>query len=187
MPVSPNPQTQNVIDAFGYRFNITHSKFNRTDFDQTYLEYDDGKEMITFKIIRNIDAEIAESISSDKITLFASIFEPKRVDYPGQYTQTIICPEEFKPKYYELQNNKSARNDIGNENIIKYFVGYANANKVAGACSADLIQYRYDYGFMSCPQQRMLVEIEYYSVLELNNTQQFMQNLNCDVLSNSSI
>ncbi|MFA5797695.1 MAG: hypothetical protein WC916_06725 [Candidatus Woesearchaeota archaeon] len=171
--VSTTP-ANTVENVFGYVFNVSQSKFN-----QTYLEYDDGKEIITLKIIRDVDLDIAETISSDRIVLFRSIFEPKRVDYPGQYTRTIECPEEFKPKYYEFNNTT-----VGERT--KYFVGYANVNKVAGACTADLIYYNYAYGFMSCPQERWLIEIEYYSILEFNKTQMFMKSLDCTTLHNST-
>ncbi len=162
--------TKNIL---GYTFIASYSKFN-----YTYLEYDDSKEIITLKIIKNVDPITADIITSDRIALFKSIFEPKRVDYPGQYTRTIECPEAYKPKYYELNNTNTTTGSI-TDGKIRYFIGFANANKVAGACSTDLIYYHYAYGFMHCPSQQSLIEIEYYSVLESNKTPSFMKNLTC--------
>ncbi len=155
---------------------------SRSLFNQTYYEFDDGNESITLKSIPHVDAVVAESLVSDRLTLFRSIFEPKRVDYPGAYTQTIICPEEYKPKYDEINLTAQSASTENSGAYLKYFVGYANSNKVAGACSADLIAYHYAYGFMYCPGAQSLVEIEYYAVLPLNTTQSFMKNLDCTML-----
>jgi len=162
-----------VKNIFDYSFNVSQSEFN-----QTYLEHDDGQEIITLKLIQNINSEVANSMISDRTALFESIFEPKRVDYPGQYTHTIICPDKFKPKYSEINNT---------DEQINYFIGYANSNKVAGACSADLIKYNFAYGFLNCPKNNMLVEINYYSILQLNKTQQFIKSINCAEIYNNFI
>jgi hypothetical protein len=154
-------------ELFGYSFNVARPSPN-----QAYLDYDDGMETVQLKIISNVSQDVAERIIGDRIAMFQSIFQPKRVDYPGQYTKTIECPEQFKPKYFSVN---------GTDYQIKYFLGYANSNKVAGACSDDLIKYRHVYGFMYCSAPKKLAEIEYYSILSINKTDEFMKSLNCDI------
>jgi len=135
-----------------------------------YLKHEDSQRDIFMKILQGVDYAGANSVISDRMTLFESVFEPRRVDYPGAYTKTIICPDEYKPQRSQNESN---------EERIDYFKGFANSNKVAGACAKDIIKYNYVYGFIYCKNQKELIEIDYYSELNESNPQKFIQELNC--------
>ena len=126
---------------------------------------------IQVKQIRSISTEVAMTFIGDRLALFRSVFETKRVDYPGQHSRVIECPSEYKPQFSEIS---------GEEYYLAYFVGFANQNKVAGACLPDLITYRYMYGFAYCKKRRQLFEIDHFSDLKVNAVPKFIETLSCD-------
>ncbi len=154
---------------FGYEFK-SHADING---DETYFEYvglSNPSENIQVTVFYVEDSEVARIFIEDHMTMFKSVFEPKRVDYPGQYSKTIECPPEYKPKYFE-------RNITGGE--FKYFLGYANSNKVAGACSDDLIAYRHVYGMLNCESIHKIVKIEYFAGLDSDSIDKFIDKISC--------
>lgn len=123
------------------------------------------------------DNEVARMFIEDHMTMFKSVFEPKRVDYPGQYTKTIECPPEYKPKYFERNSSEVSDGEF------VYFLGYANSNKVAGACSEDLIAYRHVYGMLDCELVHKIVKIEYFTNITSDNTkyiEEFVGKVSCE-------
>ena len=142
--------------------NLPNSKF---------FEYHHGDERLVIKQKEDVDSEKGTRLVDEQAKLFESIFEPKRVSYPGPTTQNIICPDEFKPKKFE-------------ENIdgkLVYFEGYANSNYVAGACSEDLIKRSMILALMYCEKTKMFLEINYYvDAFDNRSIDEFAKRLSCD-------
>jgi len=127
--------------------------------------------VVQVKEIRARNEAVAMAFIGDRLALFKSVFETKRVDYPGQHSRVIECPAEYKPQFAETN-----REDY----YVAYFMGFANQNKVAGACLPDLIAYRHMYGFVYCKKQAQLFELDHYSNPKLNAPSQFLEALSCE-------
>lgn len=151
---------------FGYQFNFI-SNWGKSK----YYEYIRANEIIQLKMYQVKSDETAHFFISNRFSLFKSVFEPKRVSYPGQFSRAIDCPEKYKPKYFEQNKSKGS---------LGYFLGYANSNKVAGACSDDLIAYKHFYGMLYCTSTQTIIEIEYFTNLDSNSTNQFIDRISCE-------
>jgi len=154
--------TQNI---FGYPFKVVTNWGKSNCYE--YINPDEIIQLKTFPVKSN---ETAHAFIDNRLTMFKSVFEPKRVSYPGQYSRTIECPEKYKPKYFERNTSN---------NLLSYFLGYANNNKVAGACSDDLIVYKHLYGMLYCRSTQTIIEIEYFTNLTSNSTAQFIERILC--------
>jgi len=154
-----------VQNIFGYPFKII-TNWGKSN----YYEYINSDEIIQLKTFPVKSDETAHAFIDNRLSMFKSVFEPKRVSYPGQYTRTIECPEKYKPKYFERNTSKYS---------LSYFLGYANYNKVAGACSDDLIVYKHLYGMLYCRSTQTIIEIEYFTNLTSNSTAQFIDRILC--------
>ena len=157
-----NVTTKNI---FGYPFKIV-TNWGKSN----YFEYINSDEIIQLKTFPVKSDETAHAFIDNRLSMFQSVFEPKRVSYPGQYSRTIECPEKYKPKYFEHNTSKDS---------LSYFLGYANSNKVAGACSDDLIVYKHLYGMLYCRSTQTIIEIEYFTNLTSNSTAQFIDRILC--------
>ena len=142
----------NEITFSGFVLEQTYSKD-----DFVFYTYSDIHQKINLETMSNVPESIAEKIISDKVDMFQSIFEKKRVDYPGQYTQYIECPAEFKPLFEEKEI-------FGGK--ISFFRTFANSNYVAGACSPDLVIYKSIYGLLFCKNSEKVYEFSYFSNID---------------------
>lgn len=143
----------------------------RTFGANTYFEYTSRNESIGLRIVKYKSNDFARVYIKDRLTLFNSVFDVKRVDYPGQYSKAITCPDEFKPKFVESEF-------LGG--YVAYYSGFANKNKTTGACAADLLGYKYSYGFVLCFNKGALYEFEHYSELNSEAFNQFRDDIVCD-------
>jgi hypothetical protein len=157
---------------------VSNSSFFGREFNQEkalglnkYFEYASVNESIRLKSVKYRSDEFARIYIKDRMALFHSVFDVKRVDYPGQYSKTITCPDEFKPKLFEI--------DLEGGYLV-YYSGFANKNKITGACVADLLEYKYSYGFIFCSSKRELFEFEHYSPLASNLFDSFRNHLVCN-------
>lgn len=157
---------QTTVNLFGIDFEQSPS-LSRAQYLETDL---DGAD-IRLTIIRLKNNEEAKMFMDDRLAQFRSVFYPKRVDYPGQYSKSIECSESFKPTFQTV--------NIPGGNFA-YFDGYANQNKVAGACSKDLIKYRFMYGVAICAAPPRIVEIEEYVDINKLNGNSLLEKITCD-------
>lgn len=157
-----------LLNLFGYSVTA-HSNFGATNF----FEYKAGGEFIQITVLKLADKEVAEIFVDDRLAQFRSVFEPRRVDYPGQYSKSIQCPMEFRPALFEL--------DLSSGHFT-YFSGYAGINRVAGACSSDLIAYRYIYGLVVCKRPIYVMEIERFTDDLDDDLENFVRKVTCEDL-----
>ncbi len=134
------------------------------------FEHDSLESNIRIKLIRASSEDALHAYADDRIAMYRSVFESKRVDYPGQYSRVIECPEKYQPKFMVIDNE---------EFIAKVFLGFANKNKVSGACVADLISYRHIYGFVYCKAKVTLYELDHFSATNSSASDRFIKSLTC--------
>jgi hypothetical protein len=158
---------EKYLDIFGEKFVATPTIAGGQSF-----QIKDRDLFIQLKKIKAPAPESANLYIKDRLMLFRSVFEPKRVDYPGQYSKVIECPEEYKPKYFDMKV-------VGGEAF--FYQGYANKNKVSGACIPDLIAYRHLYGFVYCPSHGHIYEVEHFSLPKSNKLESFVERLSCEI------
>jgi len=163
-PTTSTIETSKYV--FGYPF-IVHNNWGKNNF----YEYVDPIETIFLRTFAVKSNETAHAFVENQMSLFRSVFDPKRVSYPGQYSRAIECPEKFKPQYMERNQPNG---------LLYYFLGFANNNKAPGACSDDLISYRHLYGLIYCESQKIVVEINYFSAIDSNLYTRFLRNVSCD-------
>lgn len=163
-----NKITGSFTNIWGYEFTERYQRENTL-----FLDYKLEAERIKLRIIKGVERDFADEIISEKILLFQSLFEPIRTGYPGQHTIYIECPDRFKPKYFEKEIDNG---------YLKYLIGFANFNFVAGACTDDLIKYKSVHGFMFCNSINTMVEIDYFTALnQIDKIDTFIKKLNCNI------
>lgn len=137
----------------------------------TFYEYSSLTEKIT--INERYVASKNQSIRfiDEQSKLFYSIFEPQRVSYPGPTTKNIICPEEFLP----------LKTIVDQDSYMVYYVGFANANYIWGACSKDSVVYESLHLFLYCENKQSLFVVDYFvpynRTSELNK---FVEGISCE-------
>lgn len=137
----------------------------------SFFDYDDGFEKLTIKSKDDVDKQEGFNFVDDQAKLFESIFETRRVSYPGPTTKNIVCPDEFKPKKLEKEVDGK----------LIYFRGYANSNFVAGACSEDLINKSMVLALIYCSKTRTFYEVKYYvPPNETTMVDSFIEKLSCE-------
>jgi hypothetical protein len=164
--VTPTLDGGDKINLFRYQF-VGKSLFAGI---KNYRVVEEGFS-IGLKILKT-DSEVkAESYIGDKLAIFKSIFETRRVDYPGQYSKVIECPQEYKPQFL-------SRNLL--DGTFSFYVGYANKNKVAGACASDQIFYNHFFGLAYCKNKSTVYEIEGFFKLGGDDLNILIDNISCD-------
>ncbi len=154
-----------TVPIFGYSFTA-HSTLGMGN----YYDYQNGETQSQITLIRFSSSDEADIFMEDRLAQFRSVFEPKRVDYPGQYSKAIECSMELKPAFFEKEIPGGR---------VAYFDGYAGSNRVAGVCSADLVKYRHLYAVANCPWNNYLLEIEHLTEMTNKNRDDFLSRITC--------
>ncbi len=115
-----------------------------------WLQLHEEEFELRLRLQEGLSAETAQRIAEERLRRFASTFEPSRTGYPGQITTTVECPEAYRPVPVEQA--------VPGGNL-RAFRGWANANGVPGACSADLVRWANLHGYLVC-EKGLLAEID---------------------------
>jgi hypothetical protein len=161
--------TAKVVQIFGYPFTA-YSNFGINNI----FEYQSVGVHSQLTIVKFQSVKDAQIFMEDRLFLFKSVFEARRVDYLGQYSKSIECSKNFKPKYFAV--------DIP-DGRLAYFNGYAGINRVAGVCAADLIKYRHIYGLAICRSPSYIIEIEHFTDVSRKIADDFISRVTCADLS----
>jgi len=137
-----------------------------------YFEANSEQATIHLRFISVQNGDVAEAFIEDKLALFKSIYQGKRVDYPGQFSKVIDCPDQFKPNFFP---GSVADGKLG------YFLGFANKNKVPGSCAADLVSFRYFYGLLYCKNRSEVIEMEAFFNLNEDGLKTLIQDISCAI------
>ncbi len=150
-PAAPPPEpTAQVMRVWDRELTVRFSD------EQSAFLVGSGPEHLELQLLRDVPAAHAEAIIGEKVSMFGSLFEAFRTGYPGQVTKHISCPERYRPSYAE-------REVPGGR--IRYWLGYANTNRVAGACAEDLVHYRLLHGHLYC-DSGVMVDVDLFAPLD---------------------
>jgi hypothetical protein len=116
-------------------------------------EYED--KIIKIKKYDDFDLEKSEQYISDKMFVINSLYREIHSPYPGELSNRIGCPEEYKPIKKENQP-------------FNYYIIYASERLSYGACSDDLIRYKAINYFLYCEKENNFYHIELFIPKEEN-------------------
>lgn len=170
--IASSPQEAKDINQINFSGFMLNQVYSNEDF--FFYTFSDNNLKINLEIINNIQKSIAEQIISDRVAMFYSLFDKKRVDYPGQYSQYIECPAEFKP-IFEDKNISGGK--------LSFFRTFANSNYVSGACASDLVVYKSIYGLLFCETSEKVYEFSFFTKVgegDLNKIELFLEGINCE-------
>lgn len=149
-------------------------EFSRSEDTESiyYLDFQSRSERIEITVITEIGRQMAEQMIAEKVFLFGSLFERQRVGYPGQHTEYIECPPEFKPAY----NERSV--DGG---MLRYFRGFASSRFAFGACDEESASYAAVNAYLHCSDAMILYDINYFALNRSeDDAQAFANELTCE-------
>jgi len=116
----------------------------------------DNSKIIKIRRFSNVDRKTSESYVKDRFLELNSLFTSVSSPYFGVITQTIECPDEFKPKI-----NEAITSD---QNKVTYYILYANERFTYGICSKDLVKYKTLFTFIYCSDKKDLYQFEIFSL-----------------------
>jgi hypothetical protein len=119
----------------------------------------------------------ARQLAIERSRVFASLFEVRGTTYPGQHTTLLSCPQEFRPIHTE-------RTFPGGD-FLDAWVSWSNANRIPGACSADLAQHRSVTAQLYCASSEAFLRIDWSVPNDAGATDRaahFVSQLSCDSL-----
>lgn len=131
VPVEPGPRVAGVETAYH-------------DSDDVVLEV---------RAARDLGAAAARRLADERWLVFESLFEVRRTGYPGHQTTFLECPERFRPV--------RKQRDADHGGFVDAWMAWAGANRVAGACAADLAVHRAVWAHLYCPDQGLLLQVSW--------------------------
>ncbi len=135
------------------------------------FEHRDGSVILRVALTRDVDDSAAAALIREKLFLFGSLFEQQRVGYQGQHTEFVECGERFKPR-------RQSR-DLA-DGRLEFFRTFANTRLTHGACDEDSTAFRSINGFLYCPEQRILADIEYFEAIDsADGIDAFLARIDC--------
>ena len=137
-------------------------------FDSTTFTGEYDNLFIKVNIFKNISQEKSNIYISDKIVLINSLFREINSPYPGQLSNRIECPEEFKP--LKISNYP-----------FDYYVIYASSRYTYGVCSSELIEYRGILYFLYCDKPKNLYQIKLFIPIDQDILvyEKFLKSVRC--------
>jgi len=134
-----------------------------------------GKAHLKLEQIKNITKEEANSFMNSDLSQINGIFLNYTSPYPGDVTNIIECPKEFRPVFHKMENDKNLR---------QYLTTYSNNRFGLGVCSWDLVEYENLIGWIYCPNNQNLYKIQYYLPIEEDKEKliKFFLSLKCTVI-----
>lgn len=113
--------------------------------------YSDKKRNLRVEVVSDINSYNAAEYINSRIARMNALFGNAFVPYPGDISNEIVCPKEFRPEFYKI-------NKEGLE--IQYFIANLNQELIYGSCSADQIVYNGIEAFVYCPKNRQVFQLE---------------------------
>lgn len=124
-----------------------------------------SKKNTTIRIIKTVSENSSKYIS-DKKYLLHSLFEPTTSPYPEVISNTIECPEEFKPKIVKTEFGEI------------YYL-YAGERYNFGVCTKDLVAFSAAYGIFNC-KDKGIFEVQIFSKSQ-QEIEQIIQTFQCNL------
>ena len=162
---------QKLLEDIGiYIETLDNFSVDSKDNNKVIAHRDDIIFMLT--VFSGLDNLLFKKYINEKAAMIESLYEIRGAPYPGEITQEIICPEEFKPVKNKVQNNFS----LGN------YVLFASKRLTYGVCAKDLANYKSFIGYFNCNNDK-LFQIEFFVPVdrqaEFENMLDAIANLKC--------
>jgi hypothetical protein len=109
------------------------------------------EDLLRVEVNSAIANDEAEKQIQAQITRMKALFEKAAAPYPGEVSDVIQCPEEFRPIFGTTNQNNLQ---------ISHFTGFLNSRLVFGACTADQVIYQAVLALFYCPEQKQLFQLE---------------------------
>lgn len=114
-----------------------------------------GDDRLRLRVTEGLDAGDAEARVQELRRVLEGLFEDRQAPYPGQLSNTLRCPERFRPE--AIAPRGEALELVGL---------YANDRLGFGGCSEDLLRYRATVGYFYDPAGRRLLQLTYFADLD---------------------
>jgi len=156
-----------AMDIMGH-FEVEQERKENT---QTHITLKSGEDVLIIKSHPNMDSDSARNKMNKRKVLVESIFKEQPSPYPGKFSNSIRCPEKYKPIEYKEE---------GDDWKFSYHL-YANKRFVYGGCTEISSYYESSYTFFYCSKSDQLFEIKYFTPAAepQNPIAPFIQSIQC--------
>ncbi|MDO8551805.1 MAG: hypothetical protein Q7S03_03965 [bacterium] len=127
-----------------------------------------GKNFLRVEVKSDISTQDANSYIRSEVTKMNGLFENALAPYPGQISDEIVCPGQFKPVY------KSEK--INNLEVTS-FTGFLNQRLTFGACTEDQAVYKGRINYFYCPAKEKIFALELITPNQ-DKPDEFLQEIN---------
>ncbi len=109
--------------------------------------------IIRLEILTNIDEKTSEDYIRNKKYITDSLFLNIATPYPDFITNTLECPERFKPEVKKIKIDAFETT---------YYEIFATNRLIYGACAEDLIKYKAILTWIYCEKGKSLFQVELF-------------------------
>jgi len=100
-----------------------------------------------------MDPGSSQSLVRDELLGIKALYADALSAYPGQISNTIVCPEEYQPVF--RRGRVPGRTQ-------EYVLLYATERFGLGACTQDSVFYKHLRGWLYCPMRKELYIVRYF-------------------------
>ena len=133
-------------------FIVNVSLIQQTENENKLMAINENK-IIRLEILTKIDEKTAEDYIRNKKYITDSLFLSIAAPYPDFITNTLECPERFKP---EVKQTKI------DDFETTYYEIFATDRLIYGACAEDLIKYKAILTWIYCEKGKSLFQVELF-------------------------
>jgi len=153
-----------IYSEFTEKFNFE----KKTSYDSTIFMGNYDNMILKIKRMDDYTLEMSQQYILDKIFVINSLFREIHSPYPGELSNRIECPDEFKP---EKKSNMP----------FDYYIIYSTERLNYGACSYDLIKYKSINYFLYCNKQNEFYHVELFIpfIQNISVYEDSVKNLKC--------
>lgn len=157
---SPTPQDadplQRVLSEYGVQLDLAAEVDSIAELPgHTTILARSGSDRLRIAITTDLDPADAPTRVAEVLAVIDNLFGDRQAPYPGQLSNTLRCPDEYKPR--SLPRGPWAEAVLGL---------YANDRLAFGGCSEDLLRYHATVGIFYDPGTRRLFQVEYFASLD---------------------
>jgi hypothetical protein len=131
----------------------------------------DTNKKLRVEIKSNVTSAEANKITLGLITQMKTVYANARSPYPGEITDEIICPDNFKPIFGDLMTKGSLK--------VTTVEGFLTSRLVSGGCTEEQVDYRELMGVFYCLDQRKLYQVELITDKKRKLEGNILNTINC--------
>lgn len=113
-----------------------------------------GENILKIEHLTDFSNNDKQSFIKNELLSIDSLFKEMPAPYPDMITQTIVCPEKYKPKIETKENEKYKAT---------YYEMYAGERFNYGVCSEDIISFYAIYSLIDIKNKLEVYQIEIFT------------------------